>query len=194
MNEQTAVGVYDAMEKVEDAIRTLHRADFPIDRVSVVAKDLHSEKEVHGYISAADISKTGAGTGAWLGGVFGILIGAAFVWAPGFGPLMVAGPFAAALLGGIEGAIAGAAGGGLLGGLIGWGVSRKHILKYEDHLRGGSYLLVVHGSSREVERAHEILGGTHPKELTMHDPSEQEPAHVESESVGTADASSRAGS
>ena len=34
----------------------------------------------------------------------------------------------------IEGALAGAAGGGLMGALVGWGVSDKHILKYEEHL------------------------------------------------------------
>jgi hypothetical protein len=48
-----------------------------------------------------------------------LLVGAAFVWVPGFGPLLVAGLLTAAILGGVEGVVAGAAGGGLLSALAG---------------------------------------------------------------------------
>jgi hypothetical protein len=167
--EQSVVGVYDALSKAEDAVRTLGRSGFPIEQVSILAQDLQSEKEVHGYVTSGDVACGAAGTGAWLGGLFGVLFGAAFLWVPGFGPLLVAGPLAAAFLGGIEGAAAGAAGGGLLGALVGWGVSRKHILKYEEHLRGGKYLLVAHGSSDEVERARTALGTSESCELSVHD-------------------------
>ena len=96
-----------------------------------------SEREVHGYVTAGDVAK-GRGPAPGLGwaGFFGLLFGAAFLWVPGFGPLLVAGPLSAALLGGVEGALAGAAGGGLLGALFGWGVSRQHILKYEERVKG----------------------------------------------------------
>ena len=168
MNEKSVVGVYDAMNKAEDAIRQLDRASFPITQVSIVAQNLVSEKEVHGFITAGDVAKGVAGTGAWLGGLFGLLLGAGFLWVPGFGPLIVAGPLAAALLGGVEGAAVGAAGGGLLGGLFGWGVSRRHIVKYEEQLRGGKYLVIVHGSDEQVEQARRILEVTQPTELNVH--------------------------
>lgn len=166
--EKSVVAVYDTMSKAEEAIRKLNQGGFPIKQVSILAKNLESEKEVHGYITKGDVAKTGAGTGAWLGGLFGILIGAAFIWVPGFGPLVVAGPLAAMLLGGVEGAVAGAAGGGLLGALVGWGVSKKHILKYEENLKGGKYLVVAHGSAEEVSRAHNILKDTDAKEVNFH--------------------------
>jgi hypothetical protein len=168
MNQQSVVGVYDVLAKAEDAIRTLDRTGFPVKQVSIVAKDLESEREVHGYVNACDVAKGGAGTGAWLGGFFGLLFGAAFLWIPGFGPLFVAGPLSAALLGGIEGAVAGAAGGGLLGALFGWGVSRQHILKYEERVKGGKYLVIAHGSPDEVERARAALEDTQPEELNVH--------------------------
>ncbi len=168
MTEQSVVGVYDVASKAEDAVHALDRAGTPIRQVSIIAQNMQSEKEIHGYIGSGDIAKTGAETGAWVGGIFGLLIGAAFIWVPGFGPLIVAGPFAAALLGGIEGAVAGATGGGVLGALVGWGVSKKHVLKYEEHLRGGKYLVVVHGTHEQVENAREILRGTGPHELEIH--------------------------
>lgn len=169
MNPQSVIGVYESLSGAEEAVRRLDRSGFPIRQISIVARDLESEKEVHGYVTTGDVVKSGAGTGAWVGGLFGILLGAAFLWVPGFGPLLVAGPFAAALAGGIEGAVAGAAGGGLLGALFSWGVSRKHILKYEEHLRGGKYLLIAHGNHDEVERARETLAGTNPTELNVHE-------------------------
>jgi hypothetical protein len=65
--------------------------------VSIVSQNLEGEKQVHGYITTGDVAEKGAVTGAWVGGIFGLLIGAAFIWVPGFGPLLVAGPLAAAI-------------------------------------------------------------------------------------------------
>jgi hypothetical protein len=175
MNMQSVISVYGNMPQAEDAVRALDKGGFPIEHISVVAQDLQSEKEVHGYITAGDVAKGGASTGAWVGGLFGLLIGAAFIWVPGFGPLLVAGPLAAMLLGGIEGALAGAAGGGLLGALVGWGVSEKHILKYEEHLKGGKYLVIAHGTNDQVMRAREILNQTDVEEVNVHAAATTEP-------------------
>ena len=168
MSEQSVIGVYNTMAEAEDAVRMLDKGKFPIKQVSFLAQDLQSVKEVHGYVTAGDVARVGANTGGWVGGLFGILVGAAFLWVPGFGPLLVAGSFAAMLLGGMEGVVAGAAGGGLLGALVGWGVSKQHILKYEEHLKGGKYLLITHGSAEEVTRAQKILQGTGALEVTHH--------------------------
>lgn len=168
MSDQSVIGVYDTMSKAEEAIRTLSRSGFPITQISITAQNLESEKEVHGYITAGDVAKTVAGTGAWVGGLFGLLAGAAFIWVPGFGPLVEAGSLAAVLMGGAEGAAVGAVGGGLLGSLVGWGVSKKHIIKYEEHLKGGKYLVIAHGNAEEMTRAHNILQGTAATEVTRH--------------------------
>jgi uncharacterized membrane protein len=169
MSEVSVVAVYGNIGQAEDAIRKLDKGDFPIKQVSIVTQNLESKKEVHGFVTVGDVAASGAATGAWMGGLFGLLVGAAFVWVPGFGPLLVAGPFAAALLGGIEGVLAGAAGGGLLGSLVGWGVSKEHILKYEETLKGGNYLVIAHGKPGEVAKAKEILEGTGASELTVHE-------------------------
>jgi hypothetical protein len=168
MTEKSVVAIYSRMSDAENAIRLLDESGYPVNQISIVSRDLESEKQVHGFITTGDVAKSGAATGAWVGGLFGILIGAAFLWIPGFGPLMVAGPFAAMLLAGAEGVLTGAVGGGLLGALIGWGVSKKHILKYEERLKGGEYLVIAHGSAEEVERAHSILESTEPGEIDLH--------------------------
>jgi hypothetical protein len=166
--DQSVVGTFDTMAQAEGAVRKLGEGGFAIDQVSILARDLSSEREVRGYVTAGDMARDGAAAGAWIGGVFGLLAGAALIWVPGFGPLLVAGPLAASLLGGVEGAAIGAAGLGLLGGLAGWGVSREHILKYQELVKAGKFLVVAHGDHVNVARAEEIMKGTGALELTHH--------------------------
>ena len=168
MAEQSTIGLYNTMSEAEEAIKSLDKGSFPIKQVSIVTQNIESEKVVHGFVTAGDVAKTGADTGAWVGGLFGLLVGAAFIWIPGFGPLFVAGSFASVLLGGMEGVVAGAASGGVLGALVGWGVSKKHILKYEEQLKAGKYLLIAHGSAEEVARAQNILKDSKAAEVTHH--------------------------
>ncbi len=158
MTQQSVVHVYHNLTEAEEAVKRLIDQKFPANQISIVTQNLETEKQVHGFITAGDIAKEGAGTGAWMGGLFGVLMGAAFIFVPGFGPLVVAGPFAAALLGGVEGAAVGAAGGGLLGALVGWGVSKEHILKYEEVVKGGNYLVIANGDEAQVNQAKAILG------------------------------------
>jgi hypothetical protein len=160
MKKWNVVGVYGGMTGAEEAVRALDRGRFPIRQVSIIARNLETEKDVQGYVTADDIARAGAGTGAWLGGLFGLLLGATFISVPASGPLGVAGPLLAALLGGIEGVVTGAAGGALLAAMVGWGVSRGHILKYLETTTGGEYLVIAYGSAQEVSRARNILAGT----------------------------------
>jgi hypothetical protein len=171
MPEQSVVGVYDTMVQAEAAVRKLDEAGFPITHVSIVSQNLQTEKEVVGYITVEDVAKNGFITGAWAGGLLGLLAGAAFLWIPGFGPLMVAGRLASLFLGvlsGMEGAVVGGAYGGVLGTLAGWGVSKEHIFKYEEHVRAGKHLVIVHGKPQEVARARSILQDTRATALHVH--------------------------
>jgi hypothetical protein len=154
----------------EAAVRALDAGKFPVKQISILAKDIQDERKVHGYVTACDVSKSGAATGAWVGGIFGLLVGAAFLWVPGVGPMIIAGSLTAALAGGAEGALAGAAAGGVLSGLAAWGIGKQHILKYEQTVKAGKYVVVAHGSPEEVAKAQAILQGTGAAEVTPHAP------------------------
>jgi uncharacterized membrane protein len=168
MAQQSVVGVYDTLGKAEAAVRALDAGKFPVKQISILAKDIQDEKKVHGFVTACDVSASGAKTGAWVGGIFGLLLGAAFLWVPGVGPMIIAGSLTAALAGGAEGAVLGAATGGILSGLAAWGIGKQHILKYEETVQAGKYVVVAHGSADEVARAQTILQGTGAAELNAH--------------------------
>jgi len=124
---------------------------------------------MHGYITPGDdLTPRGAATGAWVGGLLSLLIGSAFLWIPGFGPLLVLGRLAALLLIGVEGALLGVATGSLLGALANWSIAEEHILDYERQVQSGKHLVIVYGTDEEVHQAHAILQGTHAGALRVH--------------------------
>src|SRR6516165_10041158 len=114
--ESSVVAVYPNVDQAEEAVRALGVGGFPIQHVTILSQNLGTEKKVHGFVTACDVAKSSARTGAWVGGIFGLLVGAAFLWVPGIGPVIAAGSLSTALLGGVEGAVAGAA----VTGVLGW--------------------------------------------------------------------------
>jgi uncharacterized membrane protein len=73
---------------------------------------------------------------------------------PGVGPAAEIGVILANTL--IGGGI-GAASGGLLGALIGWGVPEERANYYNDRLSEGYYVVLVEGTSTEINTAQSIL-------------------------------------
>ena len=56
----------------------------------------------NGLVTTGDNAGPSAATGAWVGGMFGLLAGVALLFVPGAGPLIVLGPLAAAAVGAAE--------------------------------------------------------------------------------------------
>ncbi|MCW2739525.1 MAG: hypothetical protein JWN97_4169, partial [Nocardioides sp.] len=141
------------------------KRDFPVDRISIVGKDMESEIRISGFVTTGDVAGPSAATGAWVGGLFGVLSGAAMLFIPGLGPLVVLGPLAAAAVGAAEGALLG----GAVGALLGHFVAKQHLPKYEELVRTSNYLLVVHGTDEEVARAQRLLTELGSTDVQRHD-------------------------
>ena len=63
-----------------------------MQKLSIVGKDYQTEEEVVGYYTTGDRMKAWGKTGAFWGGLWGLLFGSAFFLIPGIGPLLAAGP------------------------------------------------------------------------------------------------------
>jgi hypothetical protein len=171
MSEQPndgVIAVYSSMEEIDEALRRLADEGIPTENMSVMTQNLESISKVHGFVTTGDVARSGAGWGAWIGGFFGLVTGVALLIIPGAGPVLVAGPAAAWILATLEGAGGGAILGGLVGGVVGHFVKDKHIPKYENHLKGGKYLLVAHGEQDVVDRAQKVLDDTEAFEVERH--------------------------
>jgi hypothetical protein len=165
----SVIAVYPDHASAEAAVRKLIKEGFPMNNVSIVGRDFEVEEDPIGFLSSSDFVKVGAGTGAWVGGLFGLLMGAAFLVVPGVGPMVVAGPLVGSLLGGIEGALAGAAVGALTGALVSLGVPKDQALKYEAQVKAGKFLVVVRGTPEEITRAQAILSTGKQEDMQVYE-------------------------
>ena len=84
------IAVYETHSGAENAVKELQRSGFDMKKLSVVGKDFHTDEQVVGYYNAGDRMKYWGKMGAFWGGLWGMLFGAAFFWVPGVGPLLVA--------------------------------------------------------------------------------------------------------
>jgi len=162
------VAVYGTHLGAEEAVKELQRAGIDMRTLSIVGKDTHTDEHAVGYYNNGDRMKYWGKTGAFWGGFWGLLFGSAFFAIPGIGPILVAGPLVAWIVGALEGA---AVVGGLSAvgaGLYGIGIPKDSILQYETALKTDKFLLMVHGTAREVETARSILENTRPVLVTLH--------------------------
>ena len=155
--QATVIAVYPDHASAEDAVRRLQKEGIPMQDLSIIGKDFQAVEQPLGFVTTGTVAGAGAKVGAWAGGLFGLLVGAAFLILPGVGPVVIAGPLAAALLGGLEGAAAGAAFGGLTGALVGLGVSKDKAIRYESQVKAGKFLVTLRGDGPEVERAKSLF-------------------------------------
>lgn len=170
MNEKNScVAIYKTHQEAEEAIKELTNAGFDLQELSIVGKGYHTDEHAIGYYNTGDRVQFWGKQGAFWGGLWGVLIGSAFFWIPGVGPLAVGGPLVSTLVGGIEGA---ALGGGLtaLGAaLYSIGIPKNSVIHYETAIKSDNFLLLVHGTKDEVERAKNVLEENNPDtEIAIH--------------------------
>ena len=107
-------------------------------------------------------------SGAVWGGIWGLLFGSAFFAIPGIGPVLVAGPMVAWIIGALEGAIVV---GGLTtigAGLYSIGIPKDSIVEYEAAIKADQFVLVAHGTVEDVDRAKSIMGTTNARGIGVH--------------------------
>src|SRR5687767_2018173 len=112
---KTIVGLYDNLSDAHETVQDLVDAGIARDDISLIASDANNEYSpyLESGTEAEEGAVEGAVTGGVVGGLAGLLLGLGAFAIPGVGPIIGAGPLAAAL----TGAAIGAAGGGLLGAL-----------------------------------------------------------------------------
>jgi hypothetical protein len=155
--ENAAVGIYDVHTAAGSAVRSLQESGLGTEKISVAGTDDPTGSQTIGYYQGCSGMKYWGELKEFWGPLWGLLAGWAFLSVPGFGPVLVAGPLAGWAVATLDDA---AVFGGLtpLGaGLYSIGISREGVIACESAVRSGKYLVLVHGTSKEVSRAKVIL-------------------------------------
>jgi phage tail tape-measure protein len=150
MSHDCLVAVLSDGEELREALALLEAAQVGREHVSVVSRSVEQEApESTGDVQMGDEAEAKTARGAAAGSVMGAVAGASLLFIPGVGPLLASGAFAGALTGGIVG--------GYLGSMQGWGVHEDHVRKYDNAVRQGRVLAVIHGSPLHLARAQRAL-------------------------------------
>lgn len=165
---KTIIGLFNSMDNANGAVQALIDSGIKNDDISVITRDQRGEVVEQNAVGAPTAAGEGAGAGAVggavLGGALGLLVGAGLLAIPGIGPVLAAGPLAAAIGttaatagAGVLGAGIGAAAGGLMGGLIGAGVPEEDARLYTEGVKRGDVLVSVLADDRVAGHTSELM-------------------------------------
>lgn len=169
--QRTVIGVFSNESEAERAVRALRDSGFTEQEISLIAKDRGQGKTGGGRGGGGTGKDTqtsmrqdnigdGVTSGAAWGGLAGLALGAGAIAIPGLGPIVAAGPIAAALTG--------AATGGLAGGLLDWGIPETRGRQLQEEVRQGKILAVLRCSDSKVDRASTILRENGARDVESH--------------------------
>jgi hypothetical protein len=164
----SVISIYPTHEAAESAVKALQKAGFDMKKLSILGRDYHTDEHVVGYYNTGDRVRVWGQTGAFWGGLWGFMVGSAFFWIPGIGPLLVAGPMVSWIVGALEGAILGAGLSAVGAGLYSIGIPHGSILRFESALKTGKFVLIASGTELDAAKAQDILRETSPETLESH--------------------------
>jgi hypothetical protein len=162
-NQTRALGLFSNREDAEQALTELKSSGFPMDKVSVVARD--AGESVGDTETIAQVGDKNLDTGAGVvadtltnSALATVLVGLGSLAIPGIGPIIAAGTLGASLVAGVASTgVAAAAFGGVVKALTDLGIPEETARTYTDRLQAGDYLVVVDGSEDDISRAQGIF-------------------------------------
>lgn len=160
------IGFFPEEKQAEQAIRALESSGFPMDHISILAKQLADDVVAGGAKTGSEIKgqeindskrlPQNALAGGFWGGLVGGLTGVAMI--PGAGAVIAAGSVGAALAALAAGQGAGAlATSNLKDQLRSLGVPQDQAGAFSDRLLGADFMVIVDGSQEEVSQAESVL-------------------------------------
>jgi hypothetical protein len=167
--KNTVVAVYATHTEAEGAVKELQRAGIDMRTLSIIGRDSHMDENAVGYYNTGDRMKYWGKLGAFWGGFWGLLFGSAFFAIPGIGPVLAAGPLVAWIVGALEGAAVVGGVSAVGAGLYSIGIPKDSVIQYETAIKTDKFVLIVHGSASDVEKARDIIEDTKAVSVNVHD-------------------------
>ena len=167
---EVVVAIYATQLEAQEAVKMLQHGGIDMHMLSIVGKETHTVEQPVGYYNTGDRMKYWGKNGALWGSVWGLLFGSAFFLIPGIGPMLVAGPLVASVVGALEGAVVVGGLSAIGAGLVGIGIPKDSVVQYELALKTDQYLLLVRDRADQVARARKIIGTTRHVQAALHSP------------------------
>jgi uncharacterized protein YrrD len=151
--KNTFIALYDNQEQAEVAIRSLHKHNLDMTKLSLLGKNQSTDEEVTGYYTAGDQMKAWGKAGTFWGDIWSLLPGSAFFMVPGIGPILAAGPVVAWTVEALENDVVASKFSALGGALFSIGIPSDRVITYEEYLKAGKFLLIAHDLQKPQDAA-----------------------------------------
>lgn len=168
LGSQIVLALFGTHDAADAGVRQLAAAGIALPTISIVGKNYHSEEQAAGYLNAGDRAKFYGKFGAFWGGLAGLLVGSGFFFVPVIGQLVVLGPLASIIVGGIEGAVLAGGASALAGALMATGIPKNSVVRYEMALKADQFLVSVHCAPADVTRIQQLLAQAGGTEVQSH--------------------------
>ena len=152
------IAVFTDHPAAEAAVKKLADAGIDMKHLCVVGKGCHTDEKVIGFYNTGDRMAFWGKRGAFWGGLWGWLMGGAFLFVPVVGHVGVLGYLATVVVAAIKGAVVVGGLSALGAALFGSGIRKDSVLAYETAFEADDFLVTAHGPADEVARAKVILG------------------------------------
>ncbi len=164
-NQKHVVGVFSNQQATVQSLKELQASSFPMEKVSIIAKDLDQNKEFQGVQTSDHLENqsvnttTGVVADTLTTSFWGsILVGLTSLALPGIGVVLAAGSLGVALVSSVAGiAVGSAATHNLINALTHLGIPEERARVYSDRLIQGDYLLIADGTDQEIQSVQDIL-------------------------------------
>ncbi len=140
--------IYKSNADVELALEELHLSGFDMKNLSVIGRDYHTDEDI-----LEEQTRYWGKMGSFYDEVWG-LFGFAFILIPCVGPLFVAGPLVARVIGGLEGVVVAGGLSALGADLYSLGFPKGSLLAAR---KSGKFVVIAHGNKEEAIRARNII-------------------------------------
>jgi len=167
-SNDSVIAVFDAHQSAETAIKKLISAGFEMKNLSIVGKGYHVDEKVIGFYNLGDRVRFWGTRGAFWGGLWGLFFGGLFLTIPIVGHVIVLGYLASAVMSAIEGAAVVGGMSAIGAALFGIGIPKDSVLRYEAAVKSDGFLVMAHGSRKDMDRAKDILATLSPQQLDHH--------------------------
>ena len=166
--QNSVVAVYRTHVEADEAVKQLQKGGIDMHTLSIVGKGYHTDENAVGYYNTGDRMMYWGKLGAFWGGFWGLLFGSAFFMIPGLGPILAAGPVVGWIVSALESAVVVGGLSAAGAGLYSVGIPKDSVVKYEAVLKTDQFLLIVHGTAADVDKAKGIIETTHPVNFSLH--------------------------
>jgi uncharacterized membrane protein len=150
----SVVAIYDTYSQAEETVKDLQESGVDMKKLSILGRD-RSEEHATAYYSTGDRMMYRGTLGAVWGGFWGMLLGSAAFAIPGIGPVLVAGPLVAWIIGALEGAVVMVGLTAIGAGLISIGIPKDSVVKYESALKADKFIVVADSSRSGHGQGHQ---------------------------------------